>query len=137
MKNKMEEIRFVKSPKFKSKKIKVTSIMQIISDYDEDEDYAYDIRIRLLGPKKKKDIKARILINQCGVSVEYKNRDFFLCTNIMPITLFPAALELSWQQLHKIVKVLDDTDFEGRMYENMDSFIDWMEMINETEEYYD
>lgn len=131
----MEEIRFIKSPKFKSKKIKITSIMQVMSDYDDD--YSYDIRIRIRGMTKKKDIKSRILINPQGVSVEYKNRDFFLCTNIIPMTLFPTALELNWQQLYKIVKVLDDTDFEGRMYENMDSFIDWMEMINETEEYYD
>jgi len=74
--------------------------------------------------------KAAIAITDNGVSVDFMSGSS-IHTNIVPNKMFQGQKFLSWNQIAKILTVLENTDLEGVTYskEQMESsFQEWKEL---------
>ncbi len=61
------------------------------------------------------DVKAAVVITNHGVSVNYLTRES-IHTNLIPEKLFQGKQKLEWRDIVKIVRTLEKTGLEGRLY---------------------
>ena len=81
------------------------------------DDYFYKVYVTI------NEIKAAIVITTDGVSVdilEGESKNSVIHTNIVPQKLFPQCKELNRNQLEKIVKIVENTGCEGKLYSPKD-----------------
>ena len=78
-------------------------------DGTDEEGYFYELYV-LIDSKP-----AAIIVTDDGVSVDFASGE---CshTNIIPKRLYGDQALLVWDQLFKIVQILEKTDIEGRLY---------------------
>lgn len=84
----------------------------IIRYYEElhDDYYFYELYVVIDG------IKSAIIVTKYGVSVDNLIIDSTIHTNIDPSKLYPEKKELSWNELNRIVILLQRTSCEGKSY---------------------
>ncbi len=80
--------------------------------YEKIYDDWYFYELYVLVHKKK----ARIVITNRGVSIDFKKSGKTIGTNIDPEGLFGKTKKLKWAQLHKIIKILEKTGLEGKTH---------------------
>jgi hypothetical protein len=80
----------------------------------EDGEYYYELYVLVDGRV------ARIVVTNFGVSVDFKDEEGqpseSIHTNIVPNRLFGETEKLSWNQLLKIVSILESIGIEGTKY---------------------
>lgn len=88
-------------------------------DLSHEDDYFYELYVLIEGKE------ANIIITSYGVSIEFPNK--YITTNITPRKLFPNKDRLDWNDLSKIVWILEDTDLEGKSYssQEMNDFLQY------------
>jgi len=83
----------------------------------DDEMYFYEIYVRINNEKHA------IIITGNGVSIDNCSTGQTTTTNIKPNKLFPNCDKLNWEQVSKIIQILENTGLEGKTYskEEMDA----------------
>lgn len=73
------------------------------------EGYFYEMYVLVDGKK------AAVIVTDEGVSVDFTS-GVCVHTNIVPNRLFPGKKMLEWSKLHKILKILESTEMEGKVF---------------------
>jgi hypothetical protein len=79
----------------------------------DENSYFYELYVLIDGNK------SRIQVTEGGVCVDFKNpinSISHIDTNIIPKRLFPYKKFLEWEELYKIIKILQATGIEGRAF---------------------
>jgi len=99
----------------------------------DDKGYFYELYVLIDGNY------SAIIITEGGVSVEFREgpkSGASIHTNIIPENLFPNSKSLEWDQLCKIIKILEVSDLEGRFFskKHMDDLFEEWKSLNEDEQ---
>src|SRR5262245_12010146 len=96
--------------------------------YEEIDDRGYFYELYVLIDSKK----AAIVITDAGVSIDFIDGSS-IDTNIMPEGRYGKQKSLQWEQLRKIIRIIEATGAEGKVWskEEMDKFYDKWKSLGE------
>jgi len=92
---------------------------------DRNEGYFYEIYILADGEE------ARVVITDYGVSVDFRVSGKSIHTNIVPNRLHPGVERLNWGHLERILRIVRDTDLEGKTFSKQemdDQYQEWKDL---------